>query len=441
MKAYFYKLLFKYLSLYVFSTDKLVSIFPATNSLVSQFPQGKVVIDHSVVNSDNSFENERLEINEIKTYDPDFILLNGTLHYKRDIQKLLEQIYSQCQSRTRLVVTYYSSLWKPIMRLATFLGLRKNMPEGNWISHEDVNNLLYLSDFEIIHSDYRVLFPLYIPLISDLLNRYIAPLPFFRAFNLVNIVVAKPVLATPVFSSQPSVSVVVAARNEEGNIDDIIQRLPQMGPDDELIIIEGNSTDNTWSKIQEVYNKNKKRINIQIGQQEGRGKGDAVRKGFEMAQKDILMILDADLTVPPEDLPKFYKAMVSGKGEYINGSRLVYPMEKRAMRFFNIIGNKFFALAFSFVLGQRFKDTLCGTKVLTKDNYLQLAKHREYFGDFDPFGDFDLIFGSARMCLKIVELPVTYRERVYGDTNISRWSHGLILLKMLFFAARKFKFI
>jgi len=160
-----------------------------------------------------------------------------------------------------------------------------------------------------------------------------------------------------------------------------------------------------------------------------------------MAKKDILMILDADLTVQPEDLPRFYKAIVSGKGEYIKGSRLVYPMEERAMRFLNIFGNKFFALAFSFVLGQRFKDTLCGTKVLTRRNYQQLAKHREYFVDFDPFGDFDLIFGSSRMCLKIVELPITYRERIYGDTNISRWRHGFILLKMLFFATRKIKFI
>ena len=154
-----------------------------------------------------------------------------------------------------------------------------------------------------------------------------------------------------------------------------------------------------------------------------------------------VMILDADLTVPPEDLPKFYKAIVSGKGEYINGSRLVYPMEEKAMRFFNIVGNKFFALAFSFVLGQRFKDTLCGTKVLSRVNYEKLASHRAYFGEFDPFGAFDLIFGTARMCLKIVEVPIRYRERLYGDTNISRWRHGVILLRMLWFAARKIKFI
>jgi glycosyltransferase involved in cell wall biosynthesis len=214
-----------------------------------------------------------------------------------------------------------------------------------------------------------------------------------------------------------------------------------MGPSDELIIIEGNSTDNTWTKIQEVAKKHKGTFTIKIGQQDGKGKGDAVRKGFSMASKEILMILDADLTVPPEDLPKFYKAIVEGKGEYINGSRLVYPMEKKAMRFFNMIGNKFFAMAFSFVLGQRFKDTLCGTKVLTRENYIQLAKNRTYFGDFDPFGDFDLIFGSARMGLKIVEVPIAYRERTYGDTNISRWHHGVILLRMLIFAARKIKFI
>jgi glycosyltransferase involved in cell wall biosynthesis len=278
-------------------------------------------------------------------------------------------------------------------------------------------------------------------LFSNFINRYIAPLPFFRAFNLVNVVVARPVQVMADVDSEPSVSVVVAARNEEGNIEDIINRLPEMGTDDELILIEGNSTDNTWEKIKEVYEKNKNRINMQIAQQGGRGKGDAVRKGFAMAKKDILMILDADLTVAPEYLPKFYNAIVSGKGEFINGSRLVYPMEDKAMRFFNIVGNKFFAMAFSFVLGQRFKDTLCGTKVLSRQNYQKLAKNRKYFGNFDPFGDFDLIFGSARMCLKIVEVPISYRERIYGDTNISRWRHGIILLKMLFFAACKIKFI
>jgi glycosyltransferase involved in cell wall biosynthesis len=238
-----------------------------------------------------------------------------------------------------------------------------------------------------------------------------------------------------------SVSVVVAARNEAGNLETLVQRVPFMSGNDELILIEGGSSDNTWEVIQELQKKYADKIQIKIGQQDGKGKGDAVRKGFEIAEKDILMILDADVTVPPEDLVKFYHAIASDRGQFINGSRLVYPMEDKAMRFFNLIGNKFFANAFSFVLNQPLKDTLCGTKVLYRTDYLKIAKNRKYFGDFDPFGDFDLLLGAARMGLKIVELPIRYKARTYGDTNISRWKHGVILLQMLIFAARKIKFI
>jgi glycosyltransferase involved in cell wall biosynthesis len=234
---------------------------------------------------------------------------------------------------------------------------------------------------------------------------------------------------------------VVAARNEAGNIPALFSRLPQMGGGTELIIIEGGSSDHTWEEILKWKSAHEGKIDCKIAKQDGKGKGDAVRKGFAMAKNDILMILDADLTVPPEDLSKFYHALVTGKGDFINGSRLVYPLESEAMRFFNIIGNKFFALAFSFLLGQNFKDTLCGTKVLYRKDYEKIAKNRSYFGEFDPFGDFDLLFGAARTGLKIIELPIRYRNRTYGETNIQRWRHGMILLRMVIFAARKIKFI
>jgi glycosyltransferase involved in cell wall biosynthesis len=233
----------------------------------------------------------------------------------------------------------------------------------------------------------------------------------------------------------------VPARNESGNIDDILVRCPMMGPQDEIIFVEGNSTDDTWERIQQAERGYKGAHRLILAQQKGKGKGDAVRQGFELATKAILMILDADLTTPPEELPKFYNAIAGNKAEFVNGSRLVYPMEKEAMRFFNILANKFFAVAFSFVLGQRFKDTLCGTKVLWRAHYKRLAATREFFGDFDPFGDFDLLFGAARMGLKIVEIPVHYHERTYGTTNIQRWRHGWILLRMLTFAARHMKFL
>jgi glycosyltransferase involved in cell wall biosynthesis len=238
---------------------------------------------------------------------------------------------------------------------------------------------------------------------------------------------------------KPLVSVIVAARNEEGNITNIFKRTPDMGGGTELIFVEGGSRDNTFEAIKKEIRTNPEKRAFAY-QQTGKGKGDAVRLGFSKATGDILMILDADMTVSPENLPLFYNALVSGKGEFINGVRLVYPMENEAMRFWNLVGNKFFSLAFSWLLGQTIKDTLCGTKVLTKKNYEKIAANRAYFGEFDPFGDFDLIFGAAKQNLKIVDLPIRYRDRNYGDTNISRWRHGVILLRMTIFAALKIKF-
>jgi hypothetical protein len=438
MKDYFYNLLHKYLSVYIFSEDKIVSVEPVTNRLINKFKRIKIAF---ICGNANTFGIESGDIDQVKKYNPDYILLNGCLHFERDIQSLLQKIHHQCHSHTRVIITYYSSLWKPLMRLATLLGLREKPPESNWISPEDIDNFLLLSNFEIVNSESKILIPIYVPLVSFFANKYLAPLPLFRIFNWINIVIVRPVALKLNSEIKPSVSVVVPARNEAGNIENIIRRLPKMGPDDELILVEGNSSDNTWEKIEEVYENNRGKINILIAKQDGIGKGDAVRKGFSMATKDILMILDADLTVPPEDLPKFYEGIVTGKGEYVHCSRLVYPQEKGAMRFFNIVANKFFANSFSFVLGQKFKDTLCGTKVITRRNYLKLAQYRSYFGEFDPFGDFDLIFGSARMNLKMVEIPIGYCERTYGKTNISRWRHGVLLLRMLIFAALKIKFI
>jgi glycosyltransferase involved in cell wall biosynthesis len=236
------------------------------------------------------------------------------------------------------------------------------------------------------------------------------------------------------------VSVIVPARNEAGNISQLFDRLPEMGAGVELVFVEGHSTDDTFTVIEREIQNHPDRL-CKLARQTGKGKGDAVRLGFSIAGGEVLMILDADLTVPPEDLPRFYQALVSNKAEFVNGVRLVYPMEKQAMRFLNLLGNKFFSLAFSWILGQPLKDTLCGTKVLWKKDYDKIAANRAYFGDFDPFGDFDLIFGAARLGLKIIDLPVRYRERTYGTTNIDRWKHGSLLLKMVVFAADKLKFV
>jgi glycosyltransferase involved in cell wall biosynthesis len=217
--------------------------------------------------------------------------------------------------------------------------------------------------------------------------------------------------------------------------------MPIMGSGTEIIFVEGGSKDDTFARIQQVAASAVRPVPIRVLQQTGKGKGNAVREGFAAADGEILLILDADLTTPPEDLPKFYNALADGHTEFANGVRLVYPMEEKAMRFLNMCANKFFSIAFTWILGQPIKDTLCGTKAVSRANYLRIAANRSFFGDFDPFGDFDLLFGAAKLNLKITDIPVRYRDRTYGETNISRWSHGWLLLKMLRLALMRIKFI
>lgn len=437
LHAYLYRQIRTYVSLYIRPSDRLAEISQGTPiESLSLETNDTLVLDLRASQTQFPDTADRLS-----KFQPDYVLLHGNVHYERDVQGLLEKLRCSLPVSARIILVYYSTLWRPLLQFATVLGLRRKTPEENWIANEDIWNLLHLAGYELVRHETKLLIPIYIPIVSYLVNRFFAPLPVFSLFNLLNIAVARPVVKSRLSQRKPSVSIIVPARNEAGNIEAAIERTPAMGPRDELIFVEGHSTDDTWETLCRLKEKYAGTRRIQLAQQSGKGKGDAVRKGFSMANNEILMILDADLTVGPEELPRFYEAVTLGKGEFINGSRLVYPMEKQAMRFFNLVANKLFAISFSFVLGQRFKDTLCGTKALTRENYERLAAHRKYFGEFDPFGDFDLIFGAARMALRIVEVPVHYRERTYGETNIRRWRHGVILLRMLSFAAARIKFL
>jgi len=367
----------------------------------------------------------------------DYILLSDTANEAADVQALLEAALTAARPDTRLVVNIYNALWRPLLALLCRLGLRHRHPPQNWLSTADVANLLKLGGWELIRREERVLMPARIPLLAPTLNR-IAPL--FPSLCLSNFFVARPEGRGDGAGAGPSVTVVIPARNASGNIDHAVRRTPEMGAGTEIILIEGNSSDDTWEAIQRAVAAHPER-RLRAMRQTGKGKGNAVREAFAAATGDILMILDADLTMPPEELPKFYDAIASGRAEFVNGVRLVYPMEDQAMRFLNMCGNKFFGAAFSWMLSQPIKDTLCGTKVLRRSDYLKIAANRAYFGDFDPFGDFDLLFGAAKLNLKIADLPIRYRNRTYGSTNISRFRHGLVLLRMVAYASTKLKFI
>ena len=364
----------------------------------------------------------------------DIIILSDLVNDLWDVQRVLEQIKRLSTSRTRVIINFYSRLWQLVLGTARILNLATPDLYQNWLTPDDVNSLLNLAGFESIRMTQEILWPL--PL-GGFANRFLVRLWPFNHFALSNFVIARPM---PERAKEPKVSVVIAARNESGNIKAIFERTPKMGRETEIVFVEGHSKDDTYAAIEREIASHPSTPSLLL-KQPGIGKADAIRAGFEKATGDILMILDADLTVPPEDLPRFYEALVSDKGEFINGVRLVYPMEKEAMRTLNFFGNKFFSMAFSWLLGQPIKDTLCGTKVLYKKDYELIAANRSYFGDFDPFGDFDLIFGAAKLNLKILDLPIRYRERTYGSTNISRWKHGVLLLRMVAFAARRIKFI
>lgn len=368
----------------------------------------------------------------------EFIVLSDVINDVWDLQAVLERLRPYCVPATRIVFNFFSHVWQAPLTLARSLGLATpNLPQ-NWFTRHDLQNLLELSGFEVLREWEEVVAPLPVPGLSSFANRFLSKLAPFRWFAMTNFLVARP--AATETTPAPTVSVIVAARNEEGHIDELMARIPEMGGGTEIVFVEGNSTDDTWGAIERAIAANPQR-NCKLLKQPGKGKGDAVRTGFVAANGDILMILDADITVPPEDLPRFFDVLASGRGEFANGVRLVYPMQDEAMRFANLIGNKFFSAAFSWLLGQPIRDTLCGTKVIWSKDYKRLADNRAYFGDFDPFGDFDLLFGAAKLNLKIMEVPLRYRARRYGETNIQRWRHGVLLLRMVLFAARRVKFV
>jgi len=367
----------------------------------------------------------------------DYIIIADTIGYFEDIQTTLENLHQFSNENTRLIVSYYNSLWEPVFKLSEKLGLKMPSMLTNWLNQDDIENILMLSNYETVKKEKRLMFPKKIPLLNKVFE-FIETLPIIKNLCVSNYIVARPIEKK--VEQEMSVTVVIPCKNEKGNIEPAVQRLPKVGSHTEIIFIDGHSEDGTPEEIKRVIEAYPD-LDIKFLVQDGKGKGDAVRKAFDAATQDILMILDADLTVPPEDIPKFYNAIVENKGEFINGTRLVYPMEDEAMRFLNMLGNHFFSLVFTFLLNQRLKDTLCGTKVLRKTHYDDIVANREYFGDFDPFGDFDLLFGASKLNLKITEVPIRYKARTYGETQISRFTHGWLLIKMSFFAIGKLKLI
>lgn len=392
---------------------------------------------------------------EGRTFDA--VVASDLVGHLQDIYAALRGLARVCHAGTRLILTYHNFLWQGALGLAERMGWKMPQPDLNWLGMQDVENLLRLSGFSVVARGQALLVPVKVPLVSGALNAIAPRTPLLKHFCLVQYAVAEPEPPRPRPAEKPSVTVVIPCRNEAGNVDDAVARVPEMGRSTEILFVDGHSTDGTVERIEAAIARHRGSRDIGLIHQTPRGaaaagastedpdrmlrlgKGDAVRKGFAAAKGDIVMILDADLTVSPEDLPRFVEVLAEGRARFVNGSRLVYPMEQESMRFLNLCGNKAFSLAFTWLLGQPIKDTLCGTKALYRQDYERIAANRAYFGDFDPFGDFDLLFGAARLGLPIVDMPVRYARRVAGVSKVRLVSHGFLLVRMSRIAFVKFK--
>jgi SAM-dependent methyltransferase len=445
---YYHDEILKILQFLIPSRASILEIGCGTGDLLYGLSRNKVKgIDISpgmIKKATQKYPQIPFEVMDAETLDPtriddrfDYIIMSDLIGYLTDVQKAFEECNKIMHDDSRIVINSYNYLWEPLLRWLEQLHLKMPQYRQNWLSMYDISNLAELSNMEVVKKGTAFLCPLKIPLFSWIFNKYLVRLPLIRHFGLIQYFVLKQMDLEP---HEYSVSVVIPARNESGNIEQAILRTPEIGKYMEFVFVEGHSTDDTWQEINRVYEKYKETHRIKIMQQQGVGKGDAVRKGFQEASGEIVTILDADLTVSPEELPKFYNVISRRQADFANGCRLVYPIEKKAMRFLNVRGNKIFSILFTWLLDQPIKDTLCGTKMLLKSHYEKIAENRNYFGDFDPFGDYDLLFGASKLNLKIIEVPIRYKARTYGTTNIQRWSHGLLLVRMVFFALRKIKF-
>ena len=445
---YFHKEDAKYLSFIIPKKSNILEIGCGVGDLLASLePARGVGIDISesmIVNAKKNFPQFEFIVGDVENSETinsiqgtfDYIILSDTIGYLDDCQSTLVLFHKFCTRETRIVISYFSYSWQPILRFAEFLKLKMPQTEQNFLPTEDIKNIMLLADFDVVKEEWKQLLPISLFGIGSIINKYFATLPILRRLCLRNYIVSRSLKKAN--SQYQSCSVIIPCRNEKGNIENAVLRIPNFCDNLEIIFVEGHSQDDTYEEIKRIRSKYSQK-NIKVLQQDGYGKADAVYKAFDNSSGEVLIILDADLTVPPEQLDKFWHLISSGKGEFINGTRLVYPMELDAMRFLNLMANQLFSIVFSWLLNQRYTDTLCGTKALSRSDYERIRENRSYFGDFDPFGDFDLIFGSSKLSLKMIEIPIQYKARSYGRTQISRFRHGLQLLRMVMHGYRKLK--
>ena len=428
--AEFYRDRVRWLSTAIPQDASIIDIGCGIGTVLSRLPQAKKVgIDFSpkmIEEAQSSDQSSTYVVDNAESLRHsekyEYVLLLDTINYLHDVQKALEEIKGKLSTpETRVIVTSFNFLWQPLFRIGELVGYKTKFPAQNWLSRSDIRNLLEMAGFEVIETSGRMLCPIWIPLISWLCNRFLASLPLLRRLGMIQTFIARPLISS---DKNYSVTILSAMRNEKGNVSQIANAMPKMGSSTEILFIEGHSTDGTWEEIEQVSRESNNEIVIRGLKQPGKGKADALHYGIANSTGDILVVYDGDFTVHPSELPKLVEALASGNAEFVNGSRLVYPMKGKAMPVLNLLGNKVFSGLFSWLFAQTIVDVLSPVKAFFRSDYARMTTR------MDPFGDFDLFFGASKQHRKMREVPIHYLERTYGQSKMRPFRHGYLLFRM-----------
>lgn len=349
----------------------------------------------------------------------DYVIMVDVVDHVYDVVDVFTSLRRFCHPTTRIILTTISPWWEPILSLMEKLSAK--MPEGphNFIEKRILGNMIEMVGFSVSYSGYLLLFPKWIPILSYIMNSIGVRIWGLNRLSAVQYMIIQPEFKKT-FDLGLGCSVIIPCHNEEDNIESAVRRIPSMGKETEIIVVNDGSTDGTAEKVRALQ---KEISNLKlVDYSPNRGKGQAVKQGFDAATQEVIMILDADVSTPPEELPRFFEPLNRGVCQFVNGTRMVYPMEEQAMRTVNLFFNKMFGYMMSFITQQTLTDTLCGTKALYRSDYKRMQ------WGIDRWGDFDLLFGAAKMGSKIMEVPVHYLTRQSGESKMKSLKHGIHLL-------------
>ena len=358
------------------------------------------------------------------------IILTDVVENYDDVFALLNIVSNLLTIDGKLIISSINTKYLILSRTLEFLKLKDSNENTSYIHVKKIRNITSGVGLEYQKFYTKQLFPFSFFYVGNVINKIMEIISFQLNLGIKTYIIFRPAIIT---NSKNSKSIIIPAKNEEGNLVELVSRIPKF-ENTEIIFSYGKSKDNTLKVMKQITQSNKL-FKFKLVKQTKNGKANAVWEALNVVENDLIAILDADISVDPETLSDFFDIIEKNNADFVNGTRLIYDMEKNSMRFLNRIGNRFFQFFISKIIKEALTDSLCGTKVFKKSYLNDLYFWQNIFGKKDPFGDFDLIFAAAYSGQKIVEMPIVYRERKYGTTQIARFKDGF---KLLFYLTASF---